>query len=59
LRLQPLPGGKTLLSGTTWYTDRIWPGRYWQTWSDLIIHHIHLRVLNHIKQLTEAPDHPS
>jgi hypothetical protein len=54
LRLTPLPGGRTLLSGTTWYTDRIWPGRYWQLWSDLIIHHIHLRVLDHIKHLSEA-----
>ena len=53
LRLTALPGGKTLLEGTTWYTDRIWPSRYWQVWSDMIIHHIHLRVLNHIKNLSE------
>jgi hypothetical protein len=53
LRLTALPGGKTLLEGTTWYTDRIWPSQYWQIWSDLIIHHIHLRVLNHIKNLSE------
>jgi hypothetical protein len=54
LRLTPLPGNKTLLEGTTWYTDRIWPARYWQFWSDLMIHHIHLRVLNHIKTLSES-----
>jgi uncharacterized membrane protein YhaH (DUF805 family) len=53
LRLAALPDGKTLLEGTTWYTDRIWPSRYWQVWSDLMIHHIHLRVLNHIKNLSE------
>jgi hypothetical protein len=53
LRLIAVPGGKTLLEGTTWYTDRIWPSQYWQVWSDLIIHHIHLRVLNHIKDLSE------
>jgi uncharacterized membrane protein YhaH (DUF805 family) len=53
LRLTSLPGGRTLLSGTTWYTDRIWPSRYWQLWSDTLIHHIHLRVLNHIKNLSE------
>ena len=53
LRLTALPAGKTLLEGTTWYTDRIWPSRYWQVWSDMIIHHIHLRVLNHIKSLSE------
>ncbi len=54
LRLTALPGGKTLLSGTTWYTDQIWPSTYWQLWSDFIIHHIHLRVLNHIKALSES-----
>ena len=53
LRLTALPGGKTLLQGTTWYTDEIWPSAYWQLWSDLIIHRIHLRVLNHIKNLSE------
>jgi uncharacterized membrane protein YhaH (DUF805 family) len=55
LRLTALPGGRTLLEGTTWYTDRIWPSQYWQVWSDLMIHHIHLRVLNHIKTLSEEP----
>jgi uncharacterized membrane protein YhaH (DUF805 family) len=58
LRLIPMPGGKTLLQGTTWYTDRIWPSHYWQLWSDLIIHHIHLRVLNHIKNLSEHGGSP-
>jgi uncharacterized membrane protein YhaH (DUF805 family) len=53
LRLTALPEGKTLLEGTTWYTDKIWPTFYWRLWSDLIIHHIHLRVLNHIKTLSE------
>lgn len=53
LRLTALPEGKTLLEGTTWYTDRIWPSLYWRFWSDLMIHHIHLRVLNHIKNLSE------
>jgi hypothetical protein len=52
-RLTALPDGKTLLEGTTWYSDRIWPSQYWQVWSDLMIHHIHLRVLNHIKNLSE------
>ncbi len=40
-----LPGNRTRLTGTTWYTDRVWPSAYWQLWSDYIIHHIHLRVL--------------
>ena len=53
LRLTAQPGGKTLLEGTTWYTDKIWPSQYWQFWSNMLMHHIHLRVLNHIKNLSE------
>jgi hypothetical protein len=53
-RLVPLEGGRTLLEGTTWYHHHMWPARYWQAWSDFIIHQIHLRVLNHVKQLAEG-----
>lgn len=52
-RLVPLAGGRTLLEGTTWYHHHLWPADYWQLWSDHIIHTIHLRVLNHVKQLSE------
>jgi hypothetical protein len=51
--LTPLPDGTTRLEGTTWYRNRFWPERYWQLWSDHIIHRIHLRVLNHIKRIAE------
>lgn len=53
-RLVPLTGGRTLLEGTTWYHHHLWPADYWQLWSNQIIHTIHLRVLNHVKQLSEA-----
>jgi uncharacterized membrane protein YhaH (DUF805 family) len=53
-RLVPLDGGRTLLEGTTWYYHHLWPADYWQLWSDHIIHKIHLRVLNHVKNLSEA-----
>ena len=53
-RLVPLPGNRTLLEGTTWYYHHLWPADYWQLWSDQIIHTIHLRVLNHVKRLSEA-----
>lgn len=53
--LTPLPGGRTLLEGTTWYQHRLWPAPYWELWSDAIIHRIHLRVLQHVKGLSEAP----
>ncbi|HUR39049.1 MAG TPA: SRPBCC family protein [Planctomycetota bacterium] len=51
--LTPLPDGKTLLEGTTWYTHRLWPTAYWGLWSDAIIHRIHGRVLRHVKRLAE------
>lgn len=53
--LAPLPGGRTLLQGTTWYRHGLWPAGYWRWWSDAIIHRIHLRVLKHIRTLSEAP----
>jgi len=52
-RLIPLPDGRTLLRGTTWYQHGLWPAGYWRLWSDAIIHRIHLRVLNHVKMLAE------
>lgn len=52
--LEPLPGGRTRLLGTTWYTNRMWPAAYWSLWSDYIIHRIHLRVLTHIQKTAEA-----
>jgi uncharacterized membrane protein YhaH (DUF805 family) len=52
--LTELPGGRTRLEGTTWYTDAIWPAAYWRLWSDYIIHRIHMRVLQHIKGEVET-----
>ena len=46
--------GVTIIEGTTYYTHDIAPDRYWQIYSDAIIHQIHLRVLDHIKQISEA-----
>lgn len=51
-RLTALPGGRTLLEGTTWYEQAIWPQPYWKPWSDYLVHTIHRRVLEHIR--TEA-----
>jgi hypothetical protein len=52
--LTPLPNGHTLLEGTTWYQHGLWPETYWTVWSQAIIHRIHMRVLNHIKNLSES-----
>lgn len=51
--LTPLPNGGTRLEGTTWYHHGLWPSRYWQLWSDAIIHRIHMRVLTHIRDEAE------
>ena len=53
-RLEEQTDGTTLLEGTTWYTHSIWPTWYWRLWSDAILHRIHGRVLEHIKQEAEA-----
>jgi hypothetical protein len=52
--LTALPNGHTLLEGTTWYQHGLWPETYWTVWSQAIIHRIHMRVLVHIKNLSEA-----
>jgi Polyketide cyclase / dehydrase and lipid transport len=52
--LTPLAGGRTMLTGTTWYRHSLWPAQYWRWWSDAIIHRIHLRVLNHVRALAES-----
>jgi hypothetical protein len=55
-RLKRLADNRTLLEGTTWYQHGLWPEQYWRWWSDAIIHRIHLRVLNHIRELAEHAD---
>jgi len=51
--LTALPGGRTRLEGATWYQHTMWPAAYWHLWSDYIIHKIHLRVLEHIREAVE------
>jgi len=57
--LKPLPNGHTLLEGTTWYHHTLWPANYWTLWSNRIIHTIHHRVLDHIKNLSEVEGRPT
>ena len=52
-KLTELPNRQTELEGTTWYYHDIKPDFYWRVWSDWIIHSIHDRVLNHIKENAE------
>jgi hypothetical protein len=53
-RLVSLPGGRTRLEGRTWYELGLAPVPYWHAWTDWIFHRIHLRVLEHVKRLSEA-----
>lgn len=51
--LEELPGGRTRLEGTTWYSHGLFPASYWRLWSDWILHRIHGRVLDHVRRLAE------
>ena len=53
-RLTGLPGGRTRLEGSTWYTIDIHPVWYWRFSADFIVRRIHGRVLSHVKVLAEA-----
>ncbi len=48
-RLVPLEGGRTRLEGRTWYEVHMAPEWYWRVFADAIIHRIHARVLEHIR----------
>lgn len=52
-RLVDLGNGRTRLEGSTWYELEMAPEAYWQIFSDALIHRIHLRVLDHVKQDVE------
>lgn len=52
-KITDLGNGTVELEGTTWYYHNIKPDFYWRLWSDMIIHKIHERVLNHIKEECE------
>jgi hypothetical protein len=57
--LTDLGDGRTLLEGTTWYRDSVWPADYWKLWSDFIIRRIHQRVLRHIQHAAEQESEPA
>ena len=52
-KLTSISKNRTELEGTTWYKVDIYPEIYWKSWSDFIVHRIHIRVLNHIKEASE------
>ena len=56
--LESLPGGRTRLTGRTFYTLDMAPVPYWSMWSTAIIHRIHGRVLRHIGRVAEEGSPP-
>ena len=46
--LRALPGGRTEIRCTSWYTNRFAPLAYWRLWSDEIVRQVHLQVLTDI-----------
>lgn len=48
--------GTTTIRGTTWYRLKTAPFAYWSRWSGPLMHAIHMRVLEHVKRLSERPD---
>jgi hypothetical protein len=53
-RLTRLPGGRTHLEGSTWYTLAIAPEGYWVVPAEVLLHAIHGRVLRHVRHLSET-----
>lgn len=53
-RLIALDDGRTRLEGSTWYELDMAPRSYWTLMTDMLIHRIHLRVLEHVKHEAEA-----
>jgi uncharacterized membrane protein YhaH (DUF805 family) len=54
--LVPNADGSTTLRGTTWYALRVHPVRYWRAWTQTLLHAIHMRVLEHVKKISEHPE---
>lgn len=46
--------GTTTLVGTSWYELYVFPAWYYDLWASAIARQVHLRVMDHIKDLSEA-----
>lgn len=53
-RLVTLPNGRTRLEGSTWYEMKLQPAAYWVLYGDVIVHRIHMQVLEQIKVTSEG-----
>jgi len=46
--------GTTTLTGNSWYRLYVFPAWYYDIWAKSITRNVHLRVMEHIKELSEA-----
>jgi hypothetical protein len=46
--------GTTTLEGNSWYRLYVQPSAYFRWWSETIVREVHMRVMNHIRQLSET-----
>jgi hypothetical protein len=46
--------GTTTLTGNSWYRLHVFPVWYYDIWAQSITRNVHLRVMQHIKELSEA-----
>lgn len=46
--------GTTMLTGNSWYKLYVFPVWYYDIWAESITRNVHLRVMEHIKELSEA-----
>jgi hypothetical protein len=47
------PNGSTTLTGISWYILKVYPAWYYNWWAEDITRNVHLRVMEHIKKLSE------
>ncbi len=58
-KLETLPNGNTVIIGTTWYKNDMYPALYWKLIADKILSDIHYRVLRQIKTQSEIRTNPA
>ncbi|TDQ08398.1 SRPBCC family protein [Pedobacter metabolipauper] len=46
--------GTTTLTGNSWYKLYVFPAWYYDLWAESITRNVHLRVMDHIQELSEA-----
>ena len=45
--------GTTTVTGTSWYKLHVFPAWYYDLWAKSIVRNVHIRVMEHIKELSE------